>query len=75
MELVPMLEKATSKLGRQVNPTIYTPEDLKQKADKSRFIQSVLGKSLLFVLGKLDELETISGRKAGSPGADRQGGN
>jgi len=66
IELSPLLEKATGKLRRQINPTLYRPKEFSQKARNSHFVQSVLGKPLLFVLGTRRDLEAIAGRK--SPG-------
>ena len=64
IDLSSLLEEATGKLGRQINPTLYTPEELSQKARSSHFVQSVLGKPLLFVLGMKSDLEAITGRKS-----------
>jgi predicted nucleotidyltransferase len=58
IELVPLLEQVTGKLRRQINPTLYTPEEFSQKVRRSHFVQSVLGKPLLFVLGTNSDLET-----------------
>ena len=66
IELVPLLEQATGKLRRQINPTLYTPEEFSQKARNSHFVRSLLGKPLLFVLGTRRDLDVITGRK--SPG-------
>jgi DNA-binding transcriptional ArsR family regulator len=62
IELSPLLERATGKLRRQINPTLYTPGEFSQKARGSHFVQSVLGKPLLFVIGMDSDLETIPGR-------------
>ena len=69
IDLVPLLERATGKLRRQINPTLYTPKEFSQRAGRSHFVQSVLGKPLLFVLGRKGDLETIAGRKSRGPGA------
>jgi predicted nucleotidyltransferase len=62
MDLVPLLEHATEQLRRQVNPTIYTRDELSRKARDNRFVRSVLGKPLLFVIGNKRDLEAITGR-------------
>ena len=67
IELSPLLEKATGTLRRQINPSLYTPEEFSQKARRSHFVQSVLGKPLLFVLGTSRDLETIAGRNRSFP--------
>ena len=69
MDLVPMLERAGGQLGRQINPAIYTVREMSQKAHGSHFVQSVLGKPLLFVLGSPRDLEAITGRKPHHGGA------
>jgi DNA-binding transcriptional ArsR family regulator len=71
IDLSPLLEKATGKLRRQINPTLYTPEEFSQKARSSHFVQSVLGKPLLFVIGMNSDLETTTGRKPRRGGADK----
>ena len=71
MDLVPMLERAGGQLGRQINPTLYTARELSQKAHGSHFVQSVLGKPLLFVLGSDRDLEAITGRKPHHGGASQ----
>jgi len=63
IELVPLLEQATGELRRQINPSLYTPEEFSQKARGSHFVQSLLGKPLLFVLGMQSDLDTITGRE------------
>jgi len=60
IELSPLLEKATGKLRRQINPALYTPAEFSQKARRSHFVQSVLGKPLLFVIGMKSDLENLS---------------
>jgi predicted nucleotidyltransferase len=63
IELVPLLERVAGKLRRPVNPTLYTSGEFAEKARSSHFVQSVLGKPLLFVIGMKGDLETITGRK------------
>jgi len=71
IELSPPLEAATGKLRRQINPTLYTREEFWQKARSSHFLQSVLGKPLLFVMGMKSDLEAITGRKSRHGGTDK----
>jgi predicted nucleotidyltransferase len=71
MDLVPLLERMTQQLQRQVNPTLLSPEEFKQKVrEGNRFLQSVLGKPVLFVIGTSDDLAAIAGRKARREPAD-----
>jgi predicted nucleotidyltransferase len=71
IELSPLLEQATGKLRRQINSSLYTPGEFSQKARSSHFVQSVLGKPLLFLLGSNSDLETITGRKPRRGGTDK----
>ena len=70
MDLVPLLDRATRKFRREVNPTIYTPAEFAQRVRDSRFAKSVLGKPHLFVLGTGDGLEAIAGGETSRLGAD-----
>src|SRR5208282_4762939 len=63
IELAPLLEQATGKLRRQISSSLYTLGEFSQKAHGSHFVQSVLGKPLLFVIGMKSDLEAITGRK------------
>jgi DNA-binding transcriptional ArsR family regulator len=71
IELASSLEQATGKLWRQINPTLYTSKEFTQKARGSHFVQSILGKPLLFVIGMKSDLETITGRKSRRGGIDK----
>ena len=47
-----------TRLGRQVNPTVYTVPDFKRRlAEESHFLRSVLGSPVLFVQGTRNDLE------------------
>jgi DNA-binding transcriptional ArsR family regulator len=59
IELSPLLEQATGKLRRQINPTLYSPEEFSLKGRRGHFVQSVLGKPLLFVIGMKSDLELV----------------
>lgn len=71
IELSLPLAQATGTLRRQINPSLYTPGEFSRKAGNSHFVQSVLGKPLLFVLGANRDLETIAGRKSRGGGANQ----
>jgi hypothetical protein len=70
-----IMERVTEKLRRQINPTLYTPEEFRQKARESHFVQSILGNPLLFVIGMKGDLETIAGRKSRRGGTDQPDGD
>ena len=56
-EIAPAIRKAEARLGRPVNPTVYTVEEFAKKLGAGHhFLQSVLREKLVFVLGEGDEL-------------------
>lgn len=61
VDLAVPLRKARELLGREINPSIYTPAEFgKKRIDKDHFLTRVLDKPKLFVLGDKDELEKIA---------------
>ena len=77
------LRRARERLGREVNVTAYSVEELSRKAREGHhFIASVLDKPKLFVVGTQDDMEravgaaagrTPSGNEEGAPGAALRG--
>ena len=58
VDLTLPLRKARELLGREINPSVYTPAEFAKKlAVKDHFLTRVLDKPKLFVLGDKDELE------------------
>jgi len=58
-ELALPLRRAREQLGREINPTVYTPAEFaKKRAAKDHFLTQVLDKPKLFVVGNSDELGT-----------------
>lgn len=56
-ELFGALEPATAKLGRTVNPTLYTPDDLaKRRAQDNAFVTRVLDQPKLWLIGNDEAL-------------------
>jgi predicted nucleotidyltransferase len=56
-ELALPLRRARELLGREINPTVYTPAEFDRKrAAKDHFLTRVLDKPKLFVLGNSNEL-------------------
>ena len=61
MELALPLRRARELLGREINPTVYTPAEFRKKqAAKDHFLTRVLDKPKLFVIGNSDALEKIT---------------
>ncbi|MGD1275905.1 MAG: helix-turn-helix domain-containing protein [Tepidisphaeraceae bacterium] len=62
VQLALPLRHARELLGREINPTVYTPvEFAKKRAAKDHFLTRVLDKPKLFVLGNRNELGEAAG--------------
>jgi len=60
-DAVSALAGAEEALGREVNPTVYGPEEFARKAHgRHHFVRSVLDGEKLFVVGGPDELERLA---------------
>jgi predicted nucleotidyltransferase len=58
VELAMPLRHARELLGREINPTVYTPAEFaKKRVAKDYFLMDVLTKPRLLVLGNADELD------------------
>ncbi|HUY88398.1 MAG TPA: helix-turn-helix domain-containing protein [Pirellulales bacterium] len=56
------LRNARELLGREINPSVYTPAEFARKrAARDHFLTRVLDKPRLFVLGTSDDLEKTAG--------------
>ena len=61
-ELALPLRRARELLGREINPTVYTPAEFNRKrAAKDHFLTRVLDKPKLFVIGSKNELGEAAG--------------
>jgi len=59
-EVVSCLTDVENKLGREINPTVYPPEEYKMKLRaKNHFLTSTLSDKKLFVIGDEDELRRL----------------
>ena len=60
-EVVAALADAQSQLGREVNPTVYTPDEFQSKLSAGHhFLRSVLKKQKIFLIGDERELERLA---------------
>lgn len=67
-DLLAALGESESRLGRKINPTIYTVVDLaRRRAADSNFIQRVLEQPMMFLIGGTHELGEL-----GKSGEDRK---
>jgi predicted nucleotidyltransferase len=61
-DVVRALRKGEERLGREINPTVYPPEEFRTKLrDGHHFLNAVLREPYLLVLGTRDELERLGG--------------
>ena len=61
-ELALPLRHARELLGREINPTVYSPAEFdKKRAAKDHFLTNVLAKPRLFVIGGKDDLGKAAG--------------
>lgn len=74
LELALPLRRAREVLGREINPTFYTPAEFdKKRLARDHFLTNVLGKPRLLVLGERDELEKVGGGRARNRGVGHGG--
>ena len=60
-EVVAALAEAQSRLGREVNPTVYGPDEFRAKiAARHHFLQGVLKNEKIFLVGDQRELERLA---------------
>lgn len=56
-DLYATLEEASARLGRTVNPTVYTRQDLaKRMKQGNAFVQRVLAQAKVWLIGTEDDL-------------------
>jgi DNA-binding transcriptional ArsR family regulator len=61
-ELALPFRHARELLGREINPTVYTPAEFEKKREaKDHFLTRVLDKPKLFVIGNRNELDEAAG--------------
>ncbi len=60
-EVVSALAKAQDTLGREINPTVYSPEEFARKASSGHhFVRSVLKERKIFLIGNADDLGKLA---------------
>jgi predicted nucleotidyltransferase len=61
-DITPALAKAEALLDRQVNASVYAPEEFARRLSaKNHFLSSVLQREKIFIFGGRHDLETIAG--------------
>lgn len=75
-DLAVPLRALESRLGRAVNPAVYTSRELaKRISEKNHFLTSVLGTELLFIVGTANDLARLVKRPTGSSSQNKLAGN
>lgn len=67
-DLAKPLRAAEERLGRPMSLTLYKPGEFAIKAKDSHFVQAVLDKDKLFVIGNQHDLDATRNTRAGRPG-------
>jgi predicted nucleotidyltransferase len=63
-ELAQILRGVSDRIGREINPHIFTREELLQRLQKDdHFLGNVLALPTRFIIGKQDEFEKLVGRR------------
>ena len=64
IDLLPVLRKLESRFGREVNVTLFTPEEFHQRlASDDHFLRSVLKEKIILLKGSLNELEQTAAKQ------------
>jgi hypothetical protein len=67
MDLSPRLRAVETAVGRQVNPTVFSVDELAKKAaEKNHFLRTVLRNKKIMLVGTEDELDKIAHRAENS---------
>jgi predicted nucleotidyltransferase len=72
--VVPVMRRVEEQVGREVNPTIYRPEDFKQRlAAGEHFLSRIIARPRIMLIGGEDELaglagQSVAGRAHHEPG-------
>jgi predicted nucleotidyltransferase len=60
-EVVSAISQAQDALGKEINPTVYSPEEFRRKASSGhQFVRSVLKDRKIFLIGDADELGRLA---------------
>jgi predicted nucleotidyltransferase len=63
-DVVSALAQAQDALGREINPTVYSPEEFTRKASAGHhFVRSVLKDRKIFLVGNADELGKLATKR------------
>jgi uncharacterized protein len=73
MDISPKLRTVEKALGRQINPTVFAPDEFsKNLAQKNHFLRTVMHNKKIMLVGTEDELETIARGAEGAHASNKQ---
>ena len=73
--VAPALRNAEQKLAREVNPTVYSPDEFRRRiARENHFLTSVLRGEPLFVIGDQSDLAELTAGATGKAPSDQPAG-
>ena len=74
-QVLEALRSAEKTLGREVNPTVFRPEEIRQKiAEKNNFVKTVLNDRRIMLIGGGDELRGLAKERGHQAASDEQTG-
>jgi len=63
-EIVSTLDQAQKRINREINPTVYAPREFRSKLLAGHhFLNTILGKPILFLIGDERELERLAEKR------------
>jgi predicted nucleotidyltransferase len=75
IDLLPALRELEARFGREVNATLFSPEEFRLKlAAGDHFLRAVLKGNTVPLKGDIDELAAVADRKEGSSAPDQHQG-
>lgn len=67
-QLIGPLQRAQERVGREVNPTVFRPEEL--RSTRSHFVRGLLDRPLLMLVGDRNDLVALVGQRVGADPPD-----
>lgn len=74
-EIAPLVRKVERRLGRSINPTVYTTQEFSKRASEgNHFLNTVLNAEILFVYGSEADLAKLAQRPTRDASPDQSAG-
>ena len=72
-EVVAALRQAQGRLGREVNPTVYTASEFRDKLRaRHHFLTAVLSEPIVFLIGGVDDLDRLGAKRVAQGTSDER---